>query len=667
MTLLTEEQRLVVYAAHNVRRLKVEALAGTGKTTVLIEVAKSLKTHDPTKRILYTAFNKLVVDEVGDRIRRFADSTTVHGLAMKTVGVEFVGNKLKNNPRRLRPAEAARRLGIVSSHAFRSIKFESVDVRIATDLELTPAQQFRLIRRCLLSFTRSPDKLILPKHVDEAWWSKRHETRFRIPDDVRQKICHHAEELWRIVTQPETTVFEFLHDYYMKMWHLTSPQLPYDTILFDEAQDADPLMRDVVEGHDGQVIWCGDRHQSIYSWRGAVNAMQEVEADYTLYLTQSFRFGDAIANVANTILRQLGGQSIKGDPKIKSVVGRIERPDAELYSLNITALLRFVQLVEQGEHPEINLDLGVLKGQISALRTLLHGERSEHPDFEQFHDLSDVIAWLTDEDIEWGEFEFTVKRLVKLQRSSKKLESVRDVDVSATLRWLETLTAAIENAEHKTSSAQSGRLLSTVHRVKGLQFDSVFIGDDYPELNPLRLGELKEQERWHVAYVAVTRAKLQLEHAFDYLESFPVPGLAEESDEARPEEKPVFGSESEQGRDSHAGAGLFQTTDFTVRVVGTSFRQTELANIARQFRTMTTERRLVAELRHDSKNPHDPNAVSVDIAGISVGFLPKEFAVVVAPLLAGTTFSCDAQLTGGHQTPRGPAFFGLTLAIGWRT
>jgi F-box protein, helicase, 18 len=38
-------------------------------------------------------------------------------------------------------------------------------------------------------------------------------------------------------------------------------------------------------------IFVGDSHQQIYRFRGAVDAMKQVEAVQTLRLSQSFRFG----------------------------------------------------------------------------------------------------------------------------------------------------------------------------------------------------------------------------------------------------------------------------------------------------------------------------------------------------------------------------------------
>ena len=214
--------------------------------------------------------------------------------------------------------------------------------------------------------------------------------------------------------------------------------------------------------------------------------------------------------------------------------------------------------------------------------------------------------------------------------------------------------------------ASTGRLLSTVHRVKGLQFNSVFIGDDYPKLNTHLLGESAEQERWHVAYVAVTRAKHRLEHPFGYVETLPAPG-APGGGETPPAIKPkIQASLPPPENVSSSDRGLFRTTDFNVRVVGTSYRQSQLAAVAQRLDPSDTQRRLVAVLRCEPSNPYDRNAVSVDINEVSVGYLPKEFAQVVAPILASNTFWCDAQLTGGHQTPRGRAYYGLMLAVAWR-
>ena len=662
---LTREQEAVVEASRTVKRLKVEALAGTGKTTVLVAVARDIKTRSPIKRILYTAFNRMVVDEVADKIRRFADCATVHSLALQSVGSDFVRWKFENNPKRLRPSDAAQRLGITSIFTFETRSFSRPESGKMVHAEIKPAQQFRLARRSVECFMRTPDKRIGIQHVDDSMFSRRHGETLVLPEIVQHHVVTLAEQLWQATIAPNANRFEFDHDHYMKMWHLSEPKLAYDTVLFDEAQDADPLMRDVVERHQGQVIWCGDRFQSIYSWRGAVNAMEQVAVDETLYLTQSFRFGQQIADVANNFLTRLGSRPIHGRPDLESTVGIVTNPDAELYRLNISALIRFVELIQRGERPVINLDLVTLSMRIEALGRLLRGERSDNPEFEQFEDLAGLVAWLTDEDIDPGEFEITMKRLLQLSGSSAKLNKVDDIDIDRTHSWLQTLENAIALARN-SEIAQTGRLLSTVHRVKGLQFDSVYVGDDFPNLDVKWLESPSVREQWHLAYVAVTRAKLSLEHSFEYVAALPVPQNIVSSDGHVSSDPLNVSPKSDRHTQSQtATSELFRTSQPNIKVVGTAYKQTELQQIAHRYQEVNGQRQVTATLQHESENKFDTNAVSVAIDGIVVGYLPKEFAPIVARKLNGQSFRCEAVMIGGHNSREGQMNYGVNLAVGW--
>src|SRR5690606_19607042 len=67
------------------------------------------------------------------------------------------------------------------------------------------------------------------------------------------------------------------HDITLKRCALSEPNIPADYVLFDEAQDADPLMLGILlKQRSTRVIYVGDAHQQIYAWRGAVNAMQQL-------------------------------------------------------------------------------------------------------------------------------------------------------------------------------------------------------------------------------------------------------------------------------------------------------------------------------------------------------------------------------------------------------
>src|SRR5699024_7130148 len=78
----------------------------------------------------------------------------------------------------------------------------------------------------------------------------------------------------------------------------------YDTILFDEAQDANPATSHIVLNQKCRKILVGDPHQQIYSFRGADDALNHplLKDSDRLSLTNSWRFGPAVAKVANEVL-----------------------------------------------------------------------------------------------------------------------------------------------------------------------------------------------------------------------------------------------------------------------------------------------------------------------------------------------------------------------------
>ncbi|MFM0632711.1 UvrD-helicase domain-containing protein [Paraburkholderia xenovorans] len=85
----------------------------------------------------------------------------------------------------------------------------------------------------------------------------------------------------------------------MKVWAQADPRIESDFILFDEAQDSDGVMLWVLNRQShAQTIYVGDPYQQIYKWRGAVNAMAQIEAPEHA-LTESFRFGPVIATPAS--------------------------------------------------------------------------------------------------------------------------------------------------------------------------------------------------------------------------------------------------------------------------------------------------------------------------------------------------------------------------------
>ncbi|VXD05729.1 ATP-dependent helicase (fragment) [Enterobacterales bacterium 8AC] len=104
--------------------------------------------------------------------------------------------------------------------------------------------------------------------------------------------------------------FPITHDVYPKLFQLSGPSLAskWDTILFDQVQDANPVTCAFVLSQLCRIVLVGDRYQQIYRFRGADNALSSLRLEQAerLWLTTSFRFGPAVPQMANMLLATFG-------------------------------------------------------------------------------------------------------------------------------------------------------------------------------------------------------------------------------------------------------------------------------------------------------------------------------------------------------------------------
>lgn len=66
-----------------------------------------------------------------------------------------------------------------------------------------------------------------------------------LSDSDIEKLLNAAQTLWEEMTDIESS-FICEHDAYLKLYQLSGPELSYDCILFDEAQDANPVVSAIV-------------------------------------------------------------------------------------------------------------------------------------------------------------------------------------------------------------------------------------------------------------------------------------------------------------------------------------------------------------------------------------------------------------------------------------
>ena len=466
---LTGEQEEILSAYGTGRSLVVEALAGTGKTTTL----KALAAANPHRPGVYLAFNKAIVNEASGKFPDAVRVCTAHSLAYQAVGKTYA-HRLPGNAGSSRIS--AQRMAVM-------LKVKPALLDTGT---LNPVVLVRMAQATVANYIKSKDAGIGPKHIP-ARVVQHHNAA-----DIGQAVMPIACTLWEDLIS-KTGRFYFTHDVYLKLWSLSNPTLPYDYIMFDEAQDSDPVIAHIVGGQKAQTIYVGDQNQAIYGWRGAVDAMGQIANAVRLPLTKSFRFGPAIAEEANAWLDLLGSKlRVVGHDPIGSMVGGFPGdPRAILCRTNGTALGWVLSFQEQ------SIPVALAPGDRSAgkdierfawaAKSLMAGEGTDHPDLVGFTTWSELCTFVAEE-----EDTADLKRMVGI---INKIGYPGVID-------------AIRNL---VPESQARVTVSTAHKAKGLEWDSVRVADDFIPPEPGDDTDGVDPADLMLAYVTVTRAKMQLD------------------------------------------------------------------------------------------------------------------------------------------------------------
>jgi len=223
------------------------------------------------------------------------------------------------------------------------------------------------------------------------------------------------------------------------------------------------------------------------SWRGAKNAMINVKVDNKAILSQSFRFGQAIADVANKILQGYtpDGENptvIIGNPRQSSSVEEINgAPDAIICRTNSGVIGNVFRYIAEGYKVYIQGGPNQLISLIKGADALRNGRKTGTQELALFSTWEELVEY--SESSSDGK---TLKLLIKL------------MDNYGAQELLEMLKRT------QTNSKNSDITLTTAHKAKGLEWDKVKLGDDF--MYPTKEGQIMPSGEVNVLYVAATRA-----------------------------------------------------------------------------------------------------------------------------------------------------------------
>lgn len=471
----TEEQQAVFAAQGD---LKVNAVAGSGKTTTLMELAR--QAIEQGARVTYIAFNRKVKEEAAVKaaemkMDRGFRAVTAHGLAYGHLMQANASAQIGSRPH---PATAF--LPFIDGQGFAPAD------RLAM---ATHAEQ--LMRYFCNASAR---KVVELNYLDV------------VAEDALDFAVEHLDAIVlgarRALAAMERGDLAMTHDFYLKRYALSRAFVPGDLLLFDEGQDASPAMLEVFLRSPGRKVIVGDRHQQIYGWRHAVNSLDLVDFP-ELPLSASFRFPGEIAALARDVVgwkraidKKAPGILLRGRGK----ASRSIRSAAVLTRTNVglfEAALAYIASRERvGLEPKV-----AIAGNLQALLQAEGGGSA--------YDLLNIKLGKPEKVRDEG-----LAALADWEACKAYATESGDPSMRALVRLVEEngrrLPGMIQRLKRSADRPGDADItFSTVHQAKGMEWDAVVVWPDFAAQTDLADPSASAEEV-NVLYVAATRARAML-------------------------------------------------------------------------------------------------------------------------------------------------------------
>uniref|UniRef100_A0A8C1KMT8 F-box DNA helicase 1 n=1 Tax=Cyprinus carpio TaxID=7962 RepID=A0A8C1KMT8_CYPCA len=492
-----EQQQILNHDIQNNHVVKIMAFAGTGKTTTLVKYAQ----HRPQMRFLYLAFNKSVAMHAQRSFPYNVECSTIHSMAFRAIGVRYKNmRKLSNN-------------------------LQVFDVAWVLPKGLGGFVNAKVVTQTLHNFWASVDQCVGPEHVPHKYKNTHGMPEY--PDDHKKMaFAGAAQKLWDQMVQLKSR----RERVYLNGLTPTNLLDRYDAIFIDEAQDCTPVIMGIMLSQNCGKILVGDPHQQIYTFRGAVNALHAVPHTHIYYLTQSFRFGSEIAYIGAAILDSckkvkqilVGGNqdgSVRGEDTqtlqhLKLGQRLSEGSVAILSRCNVTVFSEAVRLTDVNPSCKIYIVGGVENFGLDKIMDLWVLMQPEDKRKNGNLLIKDYFIRTFCKEKMGG---FRGLKGYAVASEDRELEAKLTV-VEKYNKRIPELVERINDRAQK-SPVYADFILGTVHKAKGLEFDTVVVTDDFMKVpcarhNLQRVGGFNAanvpDDEWNLLYVAITRAKSAL-------------------------------------------------------------------------------------------------------------------------------------------------------------
>ena len=498
----------------------IDAKAGTGKTTTLVEglkvavygqksiitpseeqeaIWKSLEKSRGCGTACFVAFNRSIRDELANRVPAGCAAMTLHGLGFRSV------NSYK-----------------------RTVMVEERTDRLIEKATGKPINQLWRQNKTVVQASKElvslcKQNMVWGPNVDWSQELPRLASFYDVDIETNSSTTQILDIVPKVIKL--AAVLDGTMDYDDMVWLTVVNKLsviPYDLLLVDEAQDLNCMQQQLAKMCGKRLVFCGDPHQAIYGFAGADSeGMQNIIEDLAdtkrgvvvLPLTVTRRCGKKIVELAQKLVPGYTAHesnpegAVHYDKTMGNYRDVVKPGDLVLCRTTAPLISECFKMLKEGRIAKVQ-GQKVGSNLASLVKRLMKSNYSATSPSSK--DGAEEIIEFKDRVKDWKIAEVEKEEKNKTP-SEQKLITICD-KAECLLAFAEG-SVSIYDLLNKidmlfTDRGSNGVLLSTIHKAKGLEANSVFLifprGVTIPHV--MAKSKWQVEQEWNLLYVAQTRA-----------------------------------------------------------------------------------------------------------------------------------------------------------------
>jgi len=474
--------------------IMLEARAGTGKTFSCIQGCRRYLAENPRANIAMVAYNKSIATELEAQVPEGVTACTMHSLGYKAIRNWVDGNIKVNKWKTLNILEdilgkkELKKLGNGFQYSMKKVVSLAKNVLVSRDHFDRDFDAMVAHYNLQLNGDEKKIRELLPKVLDKSLLN---------PEGSSYPGVDFDDMIWLPVV-------------------MGMPLEKFDVLFIDEAQDLNKSRQCLAVkslAKDGRLIAVGDPKQAIYGFAGADaysmrNLANEVGADDVIHLplTVSRRCPKSHIELAQKIVSDIKPMHLAMEGTIytrdsKKAIEEMKGGDLVLCRMNAPLMKIAYSLIRQGTPVTIQgRDIGA--SLVTLCKKLVDGDMSvdifyfnTRLDGYLVREIARLDAKALHTPVSKSQYEMLQDKVECIRAISEGLVIVHDV------------VARIENLfSDNTDTVKAKVLLSSVHRAKGLEAETVYISHPEKMPHPMATLEWEIEQEFNIKYVAITRS-----------------------------------------------------------------------------------------------------------------------------------------------------------------